>query len=161
MTTRLEFTVRGTPRPEPRPRGMIARKRKGRVVPAYVHIYTPSSSDGWKDRVVLAARQAGLPREPWSGAVRISIDAYFERTKELLKPGHPEGAFPHLAKPDIDNVAKAVMDALTSCRLWEDDSLVAEGTVRKWWAARGCAPGVRIVAELLPPEAPRQLELHP
>ena len=160
MTTRLEFTVRGTPKAQPRARGTIARTRKGKRVAPYVHIYTPESSSGWKDRVVLAARQAGLPQGPWPGPVMITIDAYFEREKKYLEPGYPDGAFRHTAKPDRDNVEKAVLDALTSCHLWEDDCQVCDGPVRKWWVARGCAPGVRIVAELLEPEPPRQMELR-
>lgn len=161
MITRLEFTVRGTPRPQPRARAQVRDKRKGRPVKAYAHIYNPDINRGWKDAVVLAARQAGLPREPWSGPVRMTIDAYFEREKKHLEPGWPDGAFLHTAKPDRDNVEKAVLDALTSCGLWEDDCQVCDGLVRKWWAARGCAPGVRIVAELLDPVAPRQMELLP
>lgn len=35
-------------------------------------------------------------------------------------------------KVDIDNLLKAVMDALTSARIWNDDSQVCEITARRW-----------------------------
>ena len=40
----------------------------------------------------------------------------------------------HAQKPDTDNVVKAVLDALTDCYVWRDDSQVASCVVIKRWA---------------------------
>mgnify|MGYP003335082307 FL=1 len=40
----------------------------------------------------------------------------------------------HAQKPDADNVVKAVLDALTDCEVWVDDSQVAICQVTKRWA---------------------------
>ena len=40
----------------------------------------------------------------------------------------------HAQKPDADNVVKAVLDALTDCAVWADDSQVASCHVIKRWA---------------------------
>lgn len=39
-----------------------------------------------------------------------------------------------IKKPDADNYAKAVMDALTILRFWEDDCQVCDLSVRKQFA---------------------------
>ena len=45
---------------------------------------------------------------------------------------------PHTHKPDADNLAKLVMDALVDGGLWVgDDSRVADLTVRKRWCKSG------------------------
>jgi Holliday junction resolvase RusA-like endonuclease len=59
------------------------------------------------------------------------IDAVWERPKShLLKSGVKPTA-PRLPRPDVDNVAKAVLDALQD--VMGDDSLVARLVVEKSW----------------------------
>jgi Holliday junction resolvase RusA-like endonuclease len=157
--TRIEFTVRGEPKAQPRTDGRIARRRKGRIVPAYVHMYTPETAEGWRERVTIAARQAGMPMEPWTGPVSVTIDLYFPRREKQLGPEYPDGPFLHTEKPDRDNCEKAILDTLKKARLFKDDAQVCAGPVRKWWAAKGAAPGARIVAELLSHDA-RQMTLQ-
>jgi Holliday junction resolvase RusA-like endonuclease len=41
---------------------------------------------------------------------------------------------PHTKKPDIDNLLKAVMDALTDIKIWRDDSFVCLTHSSKWYA---------------------------
>ena len=48
-------------------------------------------------------------------------------------------------KPDADNVTKAVLDALTDCGAWVDDSQVASCLVIKRWAEQGPATLIEIV----------------
>jgi Holliday junction resolvase RusA-like endonuclease len=50
---------------------------------------------------------------------------------------------PHTQKPDADNLAKAIKDALNRLA-WTDDAQVAELTVRKMW---GEIEGTRVVVE--------------
>ena len=103
----------------------------------------------FKDAIKDELWRAGRPETPWLGAVRITVDAYFERPDRLCKKKSPEGRIPHTAKPDRDNVDKAVLDALKDVGLFRDDAQVCDGCVRKWYVAKGCGPGVIIVAERL------------
>ena len=47
----------------------------------------------------------------------------------------------------MDNLAKSVMDALTSAGIWTDDALVETLVVRKRWAVPGEIEGFRISLE--------------
>lgn len=141
----FEIVVRGTPMAQPRVRARVVAPRNGRAFAAF---YTPKVADGFRAELVLRARaSAGFPRTPWEGPVRLEVDLYFERPRRLCRRGDPEGAVPHDAKPDRDNVEKAVMDALTESGLWGDDCQVCAGEVRKWYAAKGCGPGTVVRAE--------------
>jgi Holliday junction resolvase RusA-like endonuclease len=47
-------------------------------------------------------------------------------------------------KPDIDNLEKAVFDALTARRIWRDDSQVADQRSLKVYEETGNTPGAII-----------------
>lgn len=144
--------------------------------PALVQRYTPKETTRWRQGVLLAARTTdGFPSEPWDGAVRITLDAYFERPKSMMSNRFPDGPIRRNSKPDSDNLVKAVLDALTPPKvkrkgnavideanrqaarrgyLWIDDGQVHLGHVDRWYAAKGCGPGVIIVAERIVDVAP-------
>jgi Holliday junction resolvase RusA-like endonuclease len=91
------------------------------------------------------------PFEPWTGPVAATIDAYFPRPqtrpKKIPKAAWASGLPVRFAsKPDRDNLDKAILDACTEAGLWHDDDQVCDGPVRKWYAAAGCEPYVRLVA---------------
>ena len=46
---------------------------------------------------------------------------------------------PMTARPDFDNIAKALCNTMTKLRFWKDDAEVYHGTVRKFW---GETPGM-------------------
>lgn len=162
----ITLTIAGTPRGRPRPRHG-ARIIGGKAVsmtyhPTKIRIGkngkpTPDSlawvrANEWYEAVRVALLPQ-RPAQPWEGPVRVTIDVYFERPQRLLKKKSPAGAVRHTAKPDRDNVDKSILDALTEAGLWHDDSQVCDGPVRKWYAAKGCGPGVIIVAEQIQEEA--------
>ena len=53
----------------------------------------------------------------WGALVEISF--YYKTTKSLR-------GFPRLARPDVDNMAKTVLDVMTKLGYWNDDSQVIQ-----------------------------------
>jgi Holliday junction resolvase RusA-like endonuclease len=50
----------------------------------------------------------------------------------------------HVSKPDIDNLVKSTLDALTGSGYWLDDSLVVDAVLRKRYATALIPPGADI-----------------
>lgn len=121
----LSFFIPGTPKAQPRPR--LARNG---------HAYTPDSVKPWKRTVTLHAKPR-RPKEPLDGPVFVSLRFYLEKPKS-------NKSHAHIQKPDIDNLAKAVLDVLTQCGYWRDDSQIAEMLVSKSWATTESGVTVRV-----------------
>ncbi len=130
-----EFPVYGEPKPQPRARAC----RRG----SHAGVYDPGTSDGWKSQIAIAAR-AFLPPAPIDGPVKLDVVFVFPRPGRLLRKKDPDGRILHTAKPDRDNLDKAVMDALTAIGMWRDDALVCAGSPEKFYAARGEPSGAHI-----------------
>ncbi len=77
---------------------------------------------------VAARDAAGLPPVKAAGEVSVGIVCNMPLPKSAPKG---EVARPFTRKPDADNIAKSVMDALNGMA-WEDDAQVTELTVRKF-----------------------------
>ena len=137
MTT-IQFFVPGEPKAQPRPRA-FAFQGKARV-------YDAGTAEGWKSCIAVAARKH-LPAEPLTGPINLTIDYYLRRPKchfgkGGVKPAHA-GAN-HCQKPDLDNLDKAVMDALTQLRMWVDDSQVCHKKSAKYWGDHEFQHGANI-----------------
>lgn len=153
----IELHIKGTPHGRPRPRAkatMVNGKWIGQIYQPKRPKITGRSSKAdkawakacvWYD-AVLEAMKPVLPEAPWTGPIHLDIDCYFERPKSLSRKKDPDGPIRHTAKPDRDNLDKAVLDALKEAGLFKDDSQVCDGAVRKWYAAKGCGPGVILAA---------------
>ena len=131
------FDVLGDPKGQPRPRAFY-NKKLGRA-----SVYDSSTAEGWKGSIALAFREH-RPAEPFDCPIKIGITFFFPRPSRLLRRKDPDGVIPHTAKPDADNAAKAVLDALTEIGMWRDDSLIVSLTAEKYYAARGQASGALI-----------------
>jgi crossover junction endodeoxyribonuclease RusA len=141
------FTIRanGSPKGQPRPRAF---SRGGKAA-----VYDPGTAEGWKSAVADAAKDlAGLSvLHPLS----VTLTFFMPRPKRHfrtyggLKASSP--VFLHDSKPDVDNLAKAVLDALTAIRVWQDDDQVCELVVKKYWEQPAThAPGCVIrVAKMM------------
>lgn len=123
----ITFSVPGDPVPQPRPkvstRGGFARA----YVPAKhaIHAYRHS--------VQVAAIDAGL--EKTAGTVEVVVDAVFGRPKSHLTKAGVRKTAPALPRPDVDNVAKAVLDAIGP--ILGDDTQVRRLVVEKSYAKEG------------------------
>jgi len=90
----------------------------------------------------------------FDGAVLVRLWFRFERPKihhvsgdrdRPVKPSYRDAR--HVSKPDVDNLAKGVLDALNGLA-FKDDSQVGQLDIRKSWAT-ACVPGVVIHIEEL------------
>jgi Holliday junction resolvase RusA-like endonuclease len=112
-----EVFVEGVPKPQPRPRVT----RRG-------HVYTPSTADAWKNAVKTAFMFRLKPKI--SIPVYLSVHFYLPCPKRVK----PDAVMPHTGKPDIDNLLKSTMDALTVAGVWEDDTQVIQTAAEKHYA---------------------------
>lgn len=100
----ITFTVRGNPVPQPRAR--ITTRGK------FAHAYTPKKHPvhSYRQAIQLAAIDAGLRKT--SECVEVIVDAVFQRPKSHSNKRGLKADAPPLPKPDVDNIAKAVLDAV-------------------------------------------------
>lgn len=142
----LEFTAFGLPKGQPRARACV----RGR----HAAMYDPGTADDWKWSVRAAAVCAcGKKWSPFDSPVRASMEFLMPRpqshyqTKKGVRTVRELAPEWHTAKPDVDNLAKAVMDALTTANIWPDDKLVCSIKICKRYAE---TPGCLVkITELL------------
>lgn len=134
----VKFTVPAIPIAQPRPRA-VAVNGRARVFGA------PKSHavHAFKATCRMAAQQAyrGPPIDRRTG---VSIEMLFilPRPSGLPKRFGMD-RFPHVKKPDFDNLEKAVVDSLTGI-CWVDDSQLCSIRTKKFVAAEDEAPHVEI-----------------
>lgn len=131
----IEIRVPGQPQGKGRAR--FARQGK------FMRAYTPEKTVAYEGLIALAGQQTMDGRERLSGAVELNIAAVFQMPKSWSKKRRlaallsPEW---HTAKPDGDNVLKAVGDGLNGI-VWNDDSQIARCSISK---AYGETPGLLV-----------------
>ena len=92
------------------------------------HAYTPKGTRDYERAIREAFENApGRPPEPFSGPIAVCIMTYRQLPKSAPKSVIRE---PDMHKPDADNVAKIVLDALNGVA-WLDDAQVTSLTVVK------------------------------
>ena len=122
----VEFMVLGAPKGKERPR---AAKLRDRTI-----VYTPKKTKDYEREIATAYRTQC--RGIFSGAVAIEIHAYYEIPKSASRKRVLDMVSDRerpTKKPDGDNIAKAVCDALNGVA-YKDDSQVVELTVRKYYS---------------------------
>jgi len=120
------WRVYGIPKSQPRP-------RLGRGGFAY----NPPTAKAWKRAIKRLLASEGYPEEPLTGPVTMSLmfrmprpPSHYLRGGGLKKSTKRE----HLQTPDIDNLVKAVLDAMTDLGVWVDDCNVIHLEVHKRWS---------------------------
>lgn len=117
------FTVDGAPQGKARPRVT----RHGTYTPAKTKEYEKAVQ--WS--YMTQCQGAMFP----DVSLMVMIDAYYPIPKSATKKKHErmqDGLIRPKVKPDLDNVAKAVCDALNG-QAYRDDAQIAALYVRKWY----------------------------
>lgn len=124
----IAFFVPGTPVPQPRPQVTV----RGGHAQAYVKAKHPVHA--WRELVAATCSQVAT--DTLEGPLDLQITLYLARPKSHYGTGRNAGqlkksapAYPAV-RPDIDNYAKAIQDALDGV-LWKDDGQVVKLTCWK------------------------------
>jgi len=112
-------------------------------------VYTPTATADWEHFAAMEMWSQYESSGPMTGPLGCEIVAVFARTAELLrkvKAGykHPTWRLPHAVKPDADNIAKSVLDAVEKAGIICDDKQIALLTVGKHYAMIHEEPRVEV-----------------
>ena len=112
-------------------------------------VYTPTATADWEHFAALELRAAWEAKPPMIGPLGCEIVAVFPRTAALLRKvrgeyKHPTWRLPHGGKPDADNIAKSVLDAVEKAGVILDDKQIALLTVGKHYAMIHEEPRVEV-----------------
>jgi Holliday junction resolvase RusA-like endonuclease len=132
---RITFTVPAVPVAQPRQRHRIATSGGNQ----FVKNYTPAKHkvNDFKASVRMSAH-AAYQGPPLTGALRVVLSFIF--------PTKRKSRVPKATKPDGDNLAKSVLDALNGLT-FKDDGQVYDLRVEKWHAAGDEQPHVVVTIE--------------
>lgn len=125
----IEITVPGAPVGKARPR-----------VTKSGHAYTPEKTRAYEQKVKLCWKQQSGERIPPGAGICVEITAYMPIPGSLsMRKREALLGEEHLKKPDLDNIIKAILDALNGCA-YGDDSAIWMITASKYYGK----PQVRI-----------------
>lgn len=133
-TLRLSLDIDPMPAPRPRARAFMV---KGKPI---VSMYHPKEYTEWQKAVVEAINDEldwAVMNDPkaeyhFSGPLTVGI---------IVSKTRPKTTKLSAPKPDVDNFAKGILDAMTKAGVWKDDSQVEFLAVKKQWSDE---PGVLI-----------------
>lgn len=123
---KVKFTIPGIPVPKARPRVVRG------------HAFTPKKT---KDYEALVKDVYNLTVGEYLGdsAIVATIDLYFpipESYSKSKKRRIADGEIKHTKRPDVDNCAKAILDALNEVA-YKDDAQIVESRITKHYAVDG------------------------
>ncbi len=126
------FEIPGQPTAKQRPR----MGRRG--------AYTPKKTKDYQRRVgIFAMNGTRAAKIPDGTPVVVLMAFIFKRPKRLMGKKHPDGLVPMLAKPDGDNVEKAVLDGLDGL-VFHDDARVFHSSWTKYYSEKDRGPRVEV-----------------
>ena len=104
-------------------------QKKAAIINGHISMYEPAN-------VKLAIREyewrlkRHRPAVPIKGPVKVTVCWAFG-AKEHRKWGNPK-----VTRPDLDNMAKMLLDRMTKLGFWEDDSQITDLELKKYWSDR-------------------------
>lgn len=106
--------------------------------------YTPTKHPVNSFKASVQEAASNVITEPLSGPVVLRAHFILPRPKSKTKKTLPNPRYASESKPDLDNLEKALMDALTGIA-WRDDSQVYHKTTMKHVAAGDELPHVLVM----------------
>jgi len=134
--TALSFTVWGIAQPKGSTRAFVPKGWTRAVVTA-----ANPKTKGWQELVAEAALGAMPSPTLIDGPVSLSVSFYLPRPKSIKAR-----TVPHVTKPDLDKLVRAVKDGLTRI-VWRDDAQVVEVKAWKQYAPPTMTPHALITVE--------------
>lgn len=140
----LLFRVNGMPQGKARPR---FNRRTGNT-------YTPPETRAYEQEIKAAALKACM-LQGWlktDAPLRVNVTAWLEVPKSYSKKNRAlafAGDVYPAKKPDLDNIAKAVLDGMNEIA-YHDDKQVVECTLRKRFCREGDTPHLLVYIEPMP-----------
>lgn len=131
MNALRELFIAGLPQPQGS-KDAFRHPRTGRII-------VKESAAGlaeWRQRLVLGLRRRDAP---YQDAVRVTLRFVLHRPIRTAKTKPTPAA---TAKPDLDKLVRAVLDAGTIAEVWRDDAQVTELATCKHVAELGQTTGV-------------------
>jgi len=129
----ITLHIDGIPVPQGRPRARTFKIGND----CRVQMYDPPKSKEWKEYIRLKAEYSQMKK--LEGAIKMDLVFWMPRAKSN-KDKH------HTKRPDVDNLAKAVKDALEGIA-YKNDSQVVDLRVRKYYETEIHKPGVDVSME--------------
>lgn len=118
--------------------GKITGKGRPRVNTITGAAYTPTRTKEYEDLVkqyfIIKYRCA----KPLEGRIVVNIKAYFaipKNTNKIQKEGMLEGNISPVKKPDIDNIAKIILDSLNKLA-FKDDNQITKLCIEKIYSEK-------------------------
>lgn len=121
----IMFTIPGECKPKGRP--------KFRSTGKYVQAYTPEATQNYENFVRICFEQSGCKKYSNNEALEAVIEIHksiSSSTSKKRKEQMINGVIRPITKPDVDNCAKSILDALNKIA-YNDDSRIVELIVRK------------------------------
>ncbi len=129
----MTFTIPGRPIPKARPRVVNG------------HAYTPRETAAYEAAVRWCYKACAQGTPPLTVPCPIEMVFRFPipaAARRKTMPDKIKAGDPYTSRPDVDNLAKAIMDAI--CGLaFTDDALVVEITARKEYGEPGAEVTIR------------------
>lgn len=140
---KIKFYVPGEACAQGRPRFSSFTTKTGKII---THAYDPAKSKNYKAYVKQIAafemEQQGwrYTEQPLSVIIKCYVDVPASKTKKFREAALKGLELP-TKKPDVDNLAKGIMDSLSTL-LYKDDKQIVELFVRKQYSIE---PGVEVI----------------
>lgn len=113
-------------------------------------MYDSDAADEWKTAVDLTLKDLARCHalQPITGRCSVVLQFYFQRPKSHLRTNgmlKEHAPIAHTSKPDLDNLAKLILDRITrNERFWRDDAQVDMLMISKEWAPPPQGGGVLV-----------------
>jgi len=119
---KFSLTVSGAPVPKGRP--------KFTANGGFAKAYTPKKTRSYESTIAQCVRSAMVEQSVgavFEGAVKVRIKAFFPIPKSASKrvrEAMEQGVVPMLGRKDVDNVAKAILDAMNGVAYLDDGQVI-------------------------------------